>query len=187
MKHRLLDMFGDQIEYEVIGEPVSLNGARELAEQNPYQFQWWALGLVGARPAEEKKGADAGIDGRIYFHDEVKGETKQVIISAKAGKPHLAYMRDLRGVVDREDAEIGVLITMQEPTQPMRAEAASGGFYESPGWGERYPRLQILTIEDLLNGKNIDMPPIGQVNVTFKKAPKSSRDDASQPELGLDD
>jgi site-specific DNA-methyltransferase (adenine-specific) len=96
-------------------------------------------------------------------------------------------MRDLCGVVDREDAEIGVLITMQEPTQPMKAEAASGGFYESPGWGEKYPKLQILTIEDLLEGKGIEMPPIGQVNVTFKKAPKSNRDSASQPGLVLVD
>ncbi|HBH13864.1 MAG TPA: site-specific DNA-methyltransferase [Clostridiales bacterium] len=185
MKHRLRDTFADEVKYEVIGEPVSLEGAQTLAKQDPYQFQWWALGLVGARPSEEKKGADAGIDGRIYFHDEANGNTKQVIISVKAGKPHLSYMRDLRGVVDRESAEIGVLITMQDPTQPMRAEAASGGFYESPGWGERYPKLQILTIEDLLEGKGIDMPPIGQVNVTFKKAPKTNRDEGSQPELGL--
>mgnify|MGYP001068512419 CR=1 FL=1 len=187
MKHRLRDTFGDNVEYEVIGEPVSLEGAETLAKQDPYQFQWWALGLVSARPNEQKKGADAGIDGRIYFHDEANGDTKQVIISVKAGKPHLSYMRDLRGVIDREDAEIGVLITMQEPTHPMKAEAASGGFYESPGWGERYPKLQILTIEDLLDGKGIEMPPIGQVNVTFKKAPRSSRDGTSQPELGLEE
>jgi site-specific DNA-methyltransferase (adenine-specific) len=187
MKHRLHNTFGDSVEYDVIGEPVSLEGANALAKQDPYQFQWWALGLVSARPNEQKKGADAGIDGRIYFHDEANGDTKQVIISVKAGKSHLSYMRDLRGVVDREDAEIGVLITMQEPTQPMKAEAASGGFYESPGWGERYPKLQILTIEELLDGKGIEMPPIGQVNVTFKKAPKSNRDSASQPGLVLVD
>jgi len=185
MKHRLQDSFGDNLEYEVIGEPVSLEGAETLAKEDPFQFQWWSLGLVGARPTDQKKGADAGIDGRIYFHDEVKGKTKQVIISVKAGKPHLTYMRDLRGVVDRENAEIGVLITMQEPTQPMRSEAASGGFYESPVWGVSYPKLQILTIEELLEGKGIDMPPVGQVNVTFKKAPKSNKVKGSQPELGL--
>lgn len=185
MKHRLLDSFGDQVDYEVIGEPVSLEGANELAKQDPFQFQSWSLGLVGARPNEIKKGADAGIDGRIYFHDDATGDTKQVIISVKAGKPHLSYMRDLRGVVDRENAEIGVLVTMHEPTQPMKAEAASGGFYQSPGWGETYPKLQILTIEELLNGKVIEMPPIGQVNVTFKKAPKTSRDKGNQPELGI--
>ena len=185
MKHRLKDSFGEDLNYEVIGEPVSLEGAETLAKEDPFQFQWWSLGLVGARPTDQKKGADAGIDGRIYFHDEVKGKTKQVIISVKAGKPHLTYMRDLRGVVDRENAEIGVLITMQEPTKQMRAEAASGGFYKSPVWGERYPKLQIITIEELLEGKSIEMPPVGQVNVTFKKAPKSSSNKGSQPELGL--
>lgn len=183
MKHRLQDSFGDQAKYEVVGEPVSLNGAQELAKQDPYQFQWWALGLVGARPTDEKKGADAGIDGRIYFHDDATGKTKQVIISVKAGKPHLSYMRDLRGVVDRENAEIGVLITMHEPTQPMRAEAASGGFYQSQGWGRSYPKLQILTIEELLDGKGIDMPPISQVSQTYKRAPKQKEDEGHQPSL----
>jgi len=182
MKHRLLDSFGDQVDYEVIGEPVSLEGANALAKQNPYQFQWWALGLVGARRNEQKKGADAGIDGRLYFHDDPKGDTKQVIISVKAGKPHLSYMRDLRGVIDREQAEIGVLITMQDPTKPMRSEAASGGFYESP-WGENYPKLQILTIEDLLKGEKIDMPPIRQVNQTYRQAPRHQSREGDQPSL----
>ena len=183
MKHRLQDSFGEDLQYDVIGEPVSLSGAETLAREDPYQFQWWALGLVGARPADEKKGADAGIDGRIYFHDDVTGKTKQVIISVKAGKPHLSYLRDLRGVVDRENAEIGVLITMYEPTQPMRAEAASGGFYQSQGWGKNYPRLQILTIEDLLGGKGIDMPPISQVSQTYKRAPRNKGDEGQQPSL----
>lgn len=183
MKHRLQDAFGEDLKYDVIGEPVSLSGAEKLAKEDPYQFQWWALGLVGARPADEKKGADAGIDGRIYFHDNVTGETKQVIISVKAGKPHLSHLRDLRGVVDRENAEIGVLITMYEPTQPMRAEAASGGFYKSQGWGKNYPRLQILTIEELLDGKGIDMPPIRQVNQTYRRAPRRKGEEGRQ--LGL--
>ncbi|MCK4790711.1 MAG: hypothetical protein KAV87_43650, partial [Desulfobacteraceae bacterium] len=70
MKSRLKDMFGNKVNYEVIGEPTALSDAKALAEQDPYQFQWWALGLVGARPVEQKKGADKGIDGRLYFHDE---------------------------------------------------------------------------------------------------------------------
>ena len=82
-------------------------------------------------------------------------------------------MHELRGVIERERAEIGVLLTMQDPTQPMRAEAASAGFYHSPGWHKDYPRLQILTVAELLAGQGIDMPPLGQVSVTFKKAPKA--------------
>ena len=172
IKHRLQDVFGNQANYEVIGEPVSLPDAETLAQQDPFQFQWWALGLIGARPVEEKKGADRGIDGRLYFHDErVGGKTKQIILQVKSGHVGPAYIRDLRGVIDREKAQIGVLITLQEPTKAMRAEAASAGFYESEGWG-KYPRLQILTIEELFQGKQIQYPP--QTSTTFKKAPKAS-------------
>ena len=183
MKTRLYDTFGDQANYKVIGEPVSLSGAQELADSDKYQFQWWALGLVGARPVDQKKGSDKGIDGRIYFHDEAQGKTKQIIISVKGGGTNVTHLRDLRGVIDRENAEIGVLITMQEPTKPMRSEAASAGFYISPGWGRSYPRLQILTIEELLAGKRIDMPPISQVSATFKRAPKAKTDTGEQAPL----
>ena len=188
IKHRLEDMFGEKIRktYEVIGEPVSLPDAKTLAENDPYQFQWWALGLVGARPVEQKKGADKGIDGRLYFHDEAdssKAKTKQIIISVKAGHVSVAHIRDLRGVIERENAEIGVLISMEKPTKPMRTEAASAGFYKSPWQKKPYPRLQILTIEELLNGKRIDCPPLGQVNVTFKKAPKAKGKATEHPEL----
>jgi len=177
MKYRLENMFGEQIRktYKVVGEPVSLPDAKTLAANDPYQFQWWALGLVGARPVEQKKGADRGIDGRLYFHDEAdnsKAKTKQIIISVKAGHVSVAHIRDLRGVIDREHAEFGVLISMNEPTKPMRTEAASGGFYKSPWRKEPYPRLQIFTIKELLEGRGIDCPPLGQVNVTFKKAQK---------------
>ena len=187
MKHRLKDAFGDQVAYQVIGEPVSLPDARALAEQDPYQFQWWALGLVGARPVEQKKGSDKGIDGRLYFHDEgERGKTKQVVLSVKAGHTSVAHVRDLRGVVEREKAEIGVLLTMQEPTQPMRAEVAGAGFYHSPGWNRNYPKLQILTVEHLLAGRGIDMPPLRQVSTTFKKAPKAKGDEAQTIALPLE-
>jgi hypothetical protein len=111
IRHRLRDTYGDDIEktYEVVGEPVSVADAESLAASDPYQFQWWALGLVGARPAEGKKGADQGIDGRIYFHEgDADNTTKQIILSVKAGKLHAPYVRDLRGVMEREKAAIGV-------------------------------------------------------------------------------
>jgi len=118
-------------------------------------FQWWALGLAGAGPTEEKKGADRGIDGRLYFHDENKRDrkTKQIIFSVKAGHVQSAYVRDLHGVIEREDAQIGVLICMDAPTKPMLKEAAEAGFYKPPGLEDRYPRIQILAIEELLAGK----------------------------------
>ena len=182
IRHRLRDAYTEAVEqtYKVIGEPVSVEDAAVLAASDQYQFQWWALGLVGARPTEGKKGADKGIDGRIYFH-EGDGTTRQVILSVKAGKLHAPYVRDLRGVLEREKAAIGVLLTLDEPTQPMRTEAASAGFYTSP-WGS-HPRLQIVTVGDLLAGARIDMPPIRQTSVTYKRAPKALSKAAEQRPL----
>jgi site-specific DNA-methyltransferase (adenine-specific) len=183
IRSRLTDAFERTVKYEVIGEPVSLPDAEALAGSDPYQFQWWALGLVGARPVEQKKGADKGIDGRIYFH---VGDAKShsIILSVKAGHVSVPYVRDLRGVLDREKAEIGVLISLEEPTAPMRKEAASAGFYTSP-WG-KHARLQLLTVEDLLTGKGIDRPP-AQTSTTFKKAPKAAGKQADAPKLGFSD
>ena len=186
IRSRLADVFAGVAQYEVIGEPVSVPDAEALTAADPYQFQWWALGLVGARPVEQKKGADKGIDGRIYFH-EGEGRTRQIILSVKARKLQASDVRDLRGVMEREKAEIGVLISMEEPTGPMRREAASAGFYTSP-WG-RHARLQLITVEDLLIGRGIDRPP-AQASVTFKRAPKAKLAGGakSQPlDFALDD
>lgn len=182
MKNRLRDMFGaDLSSYEVIGEPVDLKGAQELASQDRYQFQWWALGLVGARPAESEKakGADTGIDGYIYFHDDRSGLAKKIILQVKSGHVNSAQIRDLKGVLEREQAEIGVFITLEEPTKPMRTEAASAGFYKHPLREQKYPKIQILTIKELLNGSQIDYPgragPDASIDVTFKKAQRKSK------------
>lgn len=174
MKTRIRDMFGNSVDFELVGEPTTLSGAKALADHDKHQFEWWALSLVGARPAETKKGADKGIDGRLYFHDEAQGngKTKQIIFSVKGGQSiTVAQLRDLRGVVERENAQIGVMISLAEPTKAMRKEAAGAGFYKSP-WGSVHPRLQLLTIEELFGGKQIDYPPANQVNITHKKAPK---------------
>jgi hypothetical protein len=163
---------------------VDLAGAEALAKEDPYQFQWWALSLVGARPLERKKGADQGIDGRLYFHDEGRGgKTKQIILSVKAGHLQAAHVRDLRGVIEREKAEIGVLISMEPPTKPMLKEAAQAGFYQPPGLADRYPRLQILNISELLEGKKIDYPRFA-ADATFKKAPRARKAVEEQMQLG---
>ncbi|MBI4444096.1 MAG: restriction endonuclease [Acidobacteria bacterium] len=179
IRYRLKNAFGNDVQYQVIGEPTSLPDAQALAEQDRFQFQSWALGLVGARVTEQKKGADRGIDGRLYFHDEPGGKTKQIILSVKSGNVTPQHLRDLRGVLDREQAEIGVLITLEEPTKPMQSEAASAGFYKTP-YGN-HPRLQILTVEELLQGRRIDYPPeVARVDATFRKAPKARRPSAKQ-------
>jgi DNA modification methylase len=187
IKSRLRDAFTDEIAktYKVIGEPTTVEDAQQLSREDPFQFQLWALGLVGARRDEEvKKGADKGIDGRLPFHDEpiggrTAGKTKHVILSVKAGKLHANYVRDLRGVIEREKAELGVLISMDEPTKQMRTEAASAGFYKSP-YGTSHPRLQLLTIAELLDEKGIDYPAPRQTNQTFRRAKRHVKNDEFQ-------
>ena len=173
IKKRLSDAFGPDIKstYDVIGEPTDYAGAAELAEQDKYQFQWWALGQVGARPAEQKKGADRGIDGRLYFHDDDSGQSKQIIFSVKAGGVSVPQVRDLIGVLTREKAQIGVFLCFEEPTKPMLREAAEAGFYKSTD-GTTYPKLQILTIQQILDGKQ-PAYPLHRRDATFKKAPRS--------------
>jgi DNA modification methylase len=187
IKFRLHDSYGDSCKYKVVGEPTSLPDAKQLAAEDPYQFQFWALGRVNARPREERRGADKGVDGRLLFHDEPEGgQVKQVVISVKAGENvSVAHVRDLRGVLDREKAQIGVLLSMKEPTEPMKNEAASAGFYDSP-WGTKHPRLQLLTIEELLAGRKIDMPPTRDER-TFAKALKFRAAPKRQSPLPFDE
>ena len=173
IKKRLSDAFGPEIKsaYEVIGEPTDYQGAAQLAAEDKYQFQWWALGQVGARPTDQKKGADHGIDGRLYFHDDDSGKSKQIVFSVKAGHVTVPQIRDLRGVLEREKAEIGVFLTFEEPTKPMTKEAAEAGFYSSSD-GSKWPRLQILTIQQILDGRQPEYPAHRR-DATFKKAPRS--------------
>ncbi len=160
--------------YKVVGQPEDLAGAKELAEKDKYGFQWWVLPLIGAKAfgseagkKEGKKGADGGIDGMIVFTDDTSGKAKKVIVSVKGGGVNVSQIRDLGHVIDRENAAIGVYLTLEPPTKPMLQEATEKGFYHSPGWNKDYPRIQILTVEDLLNGKTVDLPPNLQ---TFKQA-----------------
>lgn len=164
IKARMKEAFGVDIR-NAVGEPVSLSEAQNLAIDDRFQFQCWALGFVGARSVEAKKGADGGIDGRLYFHAAPTSDTtQQIIFSVKSGKLKAPDVRELGHVVTRERAEIGVLITLEEPKKTMRAEAASAGFYTSP-WG-KHPKLQILTVAELLNGARVNYPP----SVPFQEA-----------------
>lgn len=171
IKSRLIEMYGKNVSFDVVGAPTTLEGAEELAHSDPYGFQWWAAGLVGARGIDKKKGADKGIDGRMYIHDGTgAGKTHQIILSVKAGQLQATYVRDLAGVVQREKADIGVMISFETPTKKMYTEAASHGFYTS-AWGT-HPKIQLLTIEDLLNGADISRPQTAGINKTFKTAKK---------------
>jgi DNA modification methylase len=181
MKERLRDTFGD-ITFEVIGEPKDLESARALATQDRYQFQWWALSLINARPTtdERKKGADTGIDGVIGFVEE-NGKAARVIVSVKSGGVNVGQVRDLKGVVEREKAVMGLFITLEPPTQPMRTEAVSAGFYHSALWGKDYPRIQILPVEELLAGRQPLLPP--SASAGFTKARRLAKVEGTQEGL----
>ncbi|MEO6788856.1 MAG: restriction endonuclease, partial [Chthoniobacteraceae bacterium] len=176
IKGRLRDTYGAEVPMKVIGEPTDLAGAKQLAAENKYQFQWWALGLVSARPVEEKKGADGGVDGKILFrdHPDPKAKPQSIIFSVKGGHLKLDDVRALSDVVTTHGASIGVLISIEKPTKPMREWAANTGSYVSAFNGQRFPRLQLRTIGQLMAGIPIERPS-GNVAVdeTFKRAPKA--------------
>jgi site-specific DNA-methyltransferase (adenine-specific) len=185
IRRRMEDAFPElKDKIKVVGEPVDLTGAAELAGKDPYQFQWWALDRISAQPAggDRKKGMDRGIDGIIPF---IEGNTdrRRVIVSVKAGKLTPGFVRDLKGVLDREGEPIGVLVTLNNPTREMKTEAAAAGTYHSDFWNKDYPRIQIVTAEDLLNKRAVAMPP--QQASPFAKAPKEKRREGKQTGLGL--
>lgn len=187
-KYRLEQMYPG-ITFAVIGEPEDLGAARQLASDDRYQFQWWALSLVRARPLggesgskTGKKGSDKGIDGIINFIDDTTGKPKRVLVQVKSGKVKSGDIRDLVGTVQRENAQIGIFVTLEEPSRDMLTEATSAGFYRSPGWGQNYPKLQILTIAQLLHGGEVKMPPpFG----TFKQARRVDQAEAEQQGFDL--
>jgi DNA modification methylase len=157
IRGRLDKAHGTSARYSIFGLPATVEEAREKAAQDRHQFQWWVLDLVGVRE-RRTKGADRGIDGRLFFHDEPgKGKTKQIIFSVKSGHVSVKDIRELSDVVRREQAQIGVFLTLESPTKNMRLEAASACIYKSP-WGYQYPRIQILTVADLFKGRTVSYP-----------------------------
>lgn len=161
-KDRIADRLGDiaGASYTMVREPPDMDGAIALASEDRHQFERWAVRLVGGDYGNKKKGADSGIDGVITFQESLGGPVQKVIISIKSGGVSVRDVRDLRGTIEREKAAIGVLVTLNKPTGPMRKEAASVGSYmtrhsSTPGV---YPRLQLLTVEELLDGASIKAP-----------------------------
>ena len=188
MKHRLHDTFGAELsDYSVIGLPQDVASARALATESEhygrYQFEYWALGLVDARPATGKKGADSGIDGYINFFDDNSGKAKRIIVQVKSGHVNRGMIATLKGDMEREDAAIGIFVTLEQPTEPMNQEAIAAGFYEPDSLpGNRYPKVQILTIEQLLDGVQPEYPRFAAPQ-TFRKAPRRKRQQGVQQPL----
>jgi site-specific DNA-methyltransferase (adenine-specific) len=159
---------------KVHGEPDDMAGARQLARDDPYGFHWWVLGRVGARPRERKEGADSGVDGDLFFRDDPRSPPKRIVFSVEGGTTGPLHVRELRAVTDRGDAAMGVLVTMQEPTQAMVVDAAKAGFYESP-WG-RHPRIQILPVDQILGGRGPSYPAsLGGVKKARRSPPENEQ------------
>ena len=165
------------IAYAVHGRPTDLAGARDLARRDKHQFQWWAAWRLGSQSyREEKRGADRGIDGNIFFQNGPYG-TGRIIVSVKGGENvGVQMIRDLRGVIEREGAEMGILVSLAEPTGPMSAEADGSGFVKKSAHG-RLPRIQIATIDEILRGDRPKLPPLPQPDRSAGAARKRTAPD----------
>jgi len=160
IKYRLSDMFDlkEGKDYRVVGEPTTVAEARALAQQDRDEFQKWAIGLIPrARPYQDKKGKDTGIDGVLFFKDDLK-DPKRALIQVKSGRVSVKDIRDFRGVLEREGATLGLFVTLEPPTRDMVQEAEQAGFYTTPLGNLRIPRLQIRTVEALLRGEGFAIP-----------------------------
>jgi site-specific DNA-methyltransferase (adenine-specific) len=195
IKRRLKDAFGEEIEFEEKGQPTDFAGAKQLAENDKFQFQHWALSLIGARPLKEGegKGADRGVDGLLYFYEterrDIPGRVmeeplprsepvhrEKIIVQVKGGGVNRGDVATLLGDVENQKAAGGILITLEKQSKQMRTEAADAGRFTSKLWHDKdYPRIQILTVEGLLNGtERVDAP--AQLNPFAMAARESARE-----------
>lgn len=183
IEDRLREAFGQDLAFEVVGRPMELEAAKDLARRDKYQFQWWANWLVGVQNyREQRRGADSGIDGIIYFRNGPMG-TGRVIVSVKGGD-HIGpdMLRALAGTVERDKAELGLFVCLAKPSANMRREAAALGLVKTAHG--KYPKVQIVTIEDLLHGKQPNLPPRYEVSddeLTLRKG----RPKVGDPQMGF--
>lgn len=172
-------------DYTEEGTPTTVEAAKYLFDTDPFEFQFWILGEIAAQPygasagsKKGKKGADGGIDGQMFFMRPDGGKVEKVIVSVKGGKNLTAGMvRDLAGVLTKENAAIGVFICLAPPTAGVLKEAAQQGGYEYGG--KVFPRVQVLTVEDILGGKQPNIP-VGALNVSYEQKQVKSLEKESQ-------
>jgi hypothetical protein len=183
IKRRLKDAFGEEVLFQERGQPTDLGSAKRLAQLDKFQFQHWALSLIGARPLREGsgRGADRGVDGMLHFY-ESKEKREKLIVQVKGGGVKRSDVVTLLGDVNNQKAKGGILVTLEKPSKPMREEAAAAGRYSSALWHDKdYPKIQILTVEGLLDGsERVDGPP--QMN-PFAKAQREAKPEKQQDML----
>jgi site-specific DNA-methyltransferase (adenine-specific) len=183
IKRRLNDAFGDDVQFKEKGQPTDFGSAKELARLDKWQFQQWALSLIDARPRTggEGKGPDRGVDGLLYFY-ESKEKREKIIVQVKGGGVKRSDIATLLGDVNNQKAKGGILVSLEKPSKPMREEAVAAGRYTSALWHDKdYPKIQILTVEGLLDGsERVDGPP--QMN-PFAKAQREAKPEKQQDML----
>jgi len=186
IKHRLQHQFRDKnIKIYVDGLPKDLAGAQSLFKKNPFQFEYWILDLIDAMPAQNKskenmRGADKGVDGIITIikgSENGKHEYGKIIVQVKGGGVKRDQIATLKGDVEREGAEGGIFITLEEPTRPMKEEAVASGSFKNDFYRQEYPKIQILTVKELLEGKKPNIPPL---SMSYYKEAKREEIDPDQ-------
>lgn len=167
IKARLENKFRNKrIKIAVDGLPKDIAGAKELFHKNAFEFEYWALSLVNAMPAQNKtkenmRGADKGVDGVVTFYKKLHGgeEIGKAIVQVKGGHIQRNDIATLKGDIEREHADAGLFITLEKPTQPMKEETvATGSFNVDFAPGKDFPKIQILTVNELIGGKIPDLP-----------------------------
>ena len=158
MDARLRHTYGEQIKetYEILGTPRDMGGAHALFSRSPFEFERWCVMLIGGQPNEKQVG-DKGIDGVIRIATDARGGSVKALISVKGGATNPGHVRDLLGTVESQRAVMGVFICMIEPTKGMRDAANHSGVYNHAD-GRTYPKVQIITVAELLDGKQPNMP-----------------------------
>ena len=152
--------------YDVVYRPCDISAAEEFAAEQPFAFQDWAVERLDGIPSKHRSG-DRGIDGRLYFKDDSDGPLRQILVSVKGGKLKGNFVRELQGAVARERAPMGILFTLHKPSKQMLRDAASSGVYAcSSGM---YPKIQIITVENVLSNGRLDLPPIQRIDESRKR------------------
>jgi site-specific DNA-methyltransferase (adenine-specific) len=182
IEKRLKEHFPDA-KFKLVGVPCDVVSAEKLAStrDGKFLFEQWFITSLRGQPYKSTGGGDTGIDGFMYFKD-LDGKSQTVIVSVKGGSYTVGMIRDLKAVVDREEASMGLLLALRKPTKGMLAEAASAGRFQMLGLDRTYPKVQIFTVEDYFKGIRPDKP---DTSATLKKAKREIRESEKPQKLNL--
>lgn len=158
IERRLANDFGGKIRntYKVYGDPYDFASAQALFDRDSkdkHAFELWALKLVKA----QARAKDGGVDGIIGFLDS-ENNLRRIVVQVKGGSNlSPSIIRDLIGTVQKENADMGLLVSLHTPTKGMYQDANHAGDYK--GKERLYKKIQIRTITELIEeDKLFDLP-----------------------------